>query len=61
MLAVFLLPTFTRQGLKCQDVFESVRWNASVQRLDLGLYSHPKEVLGTTDRSHANSKDLFVC
>ena len=26
--------------------FESVRWNACVQRLDLGLYSHPKEFLG---------------
>ena len=24
--------------------FESVRWNARVHRLDLGLYSHPKEV-----------------
>ena len=23
--------------------FESVRWNARVHRLDLGLYSHPKE------------------
>ena len=26
--------------------FESVRWNACVHRLDLGLYSHPKEFLG---------------
>ena len=25
---------------------ESVRWNACVHRLDLGLYSHPKEVWG---------------
>ena len=25
---------------------ESVRWNACVHRLDLGLYSHPKEFLG---------------
>ena len=24
--------------------FESVRWNACVHRLDLGLYSHPKEL-----------------
>ena len=23
---------------------ESVRWNARVHRLDLGLYSHPKEL-----------------
>ena len=26
--------------------FESVRWNACVHRLDLGLYSHPKEFGG---------------
>ena len=26
--------------------FESVRWNAYVHRLDLGLYSHPKEFWG---------------
>ena len=26
--------------------FESVRWNACVHRLDLGLYSHPKEFWG---------------
>ena len=26
--------------------FESVRWNACVYRLDLGLYSHPKEFGG---------------
>ena len=26
--------------------FESVRWNACAHRLDLGLYSHPKEFLG---------------
>ena len=26
--------------------FESVQWNACVHRLDLGLYSHPKEFFG---------------
>ena len=26
--------------------FESVRWNACMHRLDLGLYSHPKEFFG---------------
>ena len=26
--------------------FESVQWNACMHRLDLGLYSHPKEFLG---------------
>ena len=30
--------------------FESMRWNACVHRLDLGLYSHPKV------RTHVNSK-----
>ena len=43
MLGVFLLPAFTCLAHECQDLFESVRWNACVHRLDLGLYSHPKE------------------
>ena len=38
--------------------FESVRWNACVHRLDLGLYSHPKEFGGRGDGvwTHVNSK-----
>ena len=36
--------------------FESVRWNACVHRLDLGLYSHPKEFWGNGVRIHVNSK-----
>ena len=36
--------------------FESVRWNACVRRLDLGLYSRPDEVLGNGIRTHVNSK-----
>ena len=36
--------------------FESVRWNACVHKLDLGLYSHPKESLGNGVRTHVNSK-----
>ena len=35
---------------------ESVRWNACMHRLDLGLYSHPKEFLGSGVRTHVNSK-----
>ena len=35
---------------------ESVRWNACVHRLDLGLYSHPKKLLGNGVRTHDNSK-----
>ena len=37
--------------------FESVRWNACVHRLDLGLYSYPNEILGNGVRTHVNSKE----
>ena len=36
--------------------FESVRWNACVHSLDLGLYSHPKEFLGNGVWTHVYSK-----
>ena len=44
--------------------FEPVRWNACVHRLDLGIYSLPKEVFGSGGggggrggvRTHVNSK-----
>ena len=36
--------------------FEFVQWNACVHRLDLSLYSHPKEFLGNEIRTHVNSK-----
>ena len=36
--------------------FESVRWNARVHRLDLGLHSHLKEFWGNGVRTHNNSK-----
>ena len=36
--------------------FESVRWNACVHRLDLSLYSHPKEFLGNGVKTHVSSK-----
>ena len=35
--------------------FESVQWNACVHRLDLGLYSHPKEFLGNGVSTRVNS------
>ena len=31
--------------------FESARWNACVHKLDLGLYSYPKEFLGNRVRT----------
>ena len=40
--------------------FESVRWNACVHRLDLGLYSHPKGFLGHGVRTHVNSKGKIL-
>ena len=43
MLGVFLLPVFTRLGHERQDLFSPCDENACVHRLDLGLYSHPKE------------------
>ena len=36
--------------------FESQRWSACVYRLDLSLYSYPKEFLGSGVRTHVNSK-----
>ena len=36
--------------------FESVRWNACMHRLDLGLYSDPKEFWGNGVWTHVNSK-----
>ena len=36
--------------------FESLQWNACVYRLDLGLFSHPKEVVGNGIRTHANCR-----
>ena len=42
---------------QCVSVsFESVRWNACMHRLDLCLYSHPKELWGNGVRTHVNSK-----
>ena len=37
------------------ESFESVRWNACVYRLDLGLYSHPIEYGGNGVRTHVIS------
>ena len=36
--------------------FESMRWDACVHRLDLGLYSDPTEFRGNGVRTHVNSK-----
>ena len=38
-----------------------MRWNACVHRLDLGLNSHLKEILGNRVRTHVNSKGKIPC
>ena len=43
MLGVFLLPAFTRLGHERQDLMSTCDGMHGVHRLDLGLYSHPKE------------------
>ena len=40
--------------------FESVRWKACVDGLDLGLYTHPKEFWGMQSESMLTPKVLFV-
>ena len=39
------VPRIQTSKTRMSGSFESVRWNACVHRLDLGLYSHPKELL----------------
>ena len=40
--------------------FESMRWNACVHRLDLGIYSELKEFWGNGVRTHVNSKGKIL-
>ena len=61
MLGVFLLLAFTHLGHECTGSFESVRWNVCVHRLDLGIYSQPKEFGGKGVRTHVNSKGKIPC
>ena len=46
MLGVFLLTAFTCLKTWTSGPFESMRWNACVHRLGLGLYSNLKEFGG---------------
>ena len=55
MLGVFLLPAFTRLGHEHQDLLSPCD-GMHVCRLDLGLYSHPKDFSGNGVRTHVNSK-----
>ena len=40
--------------------FESVWWNACVNRLDPGLYSHPNEFVANGVRTHVNSQGKIL-
>ena len=52
---VFLLAGIHPSRIGMPGSFESVRWDTCVHRLDLGLYSHPKEFCGNGVRTHVNS------
>ena len=55
MLGVFLLPAFTHVGHECWGLLSPCH-GMCVCRLDLILYSHPKEVGGNGVRTQVNSK-----
>ena len=46
VLGVFFVAGIHSSRTWTSGSFESVRWNACMHRLDLGLYSHPKEFWG---------------
>ena len=56
MLGVFFTAGIHPSRTWISGSFESVRWNACQHRLDLGLYSHPKEFIGNGVRTHVNSQ-----
>ena len=55
MLGVFVAGTHPPRTC-ISGSFESMRWKACVHRLDLGLYSRPKEFEGNGVRTHVNSQ-----
>ena len=57
MLGVFLLPAFARPRHECALKKESVRWNARVHRLDLGL----TEFWSNGVITPVNSKEKSLC
>ena len=56
MLGVFLLLALTRLGHERQDLLSTCGGSHCVNKLDPGLYSHPKEFVGKRVRAHFNSK-----
>ena len=53
---VCFFPAFTGLEHECQ---ESMQWYVCVHRLDLKVYSHPKELRGNRIRTHVNSKGKY--
>ena len=56
VLGVFFVAGIHTSRTWMSGSFESVRWNVCMHRLDLGLYSHPKEFWGNGVWTHVNSK-----
>ena len=57
MLGVFFFGASIHPSMKSiSGSFESMRWNACVHGLDVGLYSHLKEFLGNRVRTNVNCK-----
>ena len=56
---VFVASTYPSRT-RMSGSFESMRWNACTQRLDLHLCSHPKEFLGNGVRTRVNSKENIL-
>ena len=59
VLGVFFVAGIHPSRTWTSGSFESVRWNACVHRLNLGLYSHPKEFWGNGVWTHVNSKGII--
>ena len=57
MLGVFYIAGIHSSRIWTSGSSESVRWNACVHRLDLGLYSHPKEFWGNGSEPMLSSRE----
>ena len=55
MMGVFFVEGIHPSRTRMSGSLESVRWNACMHRLYLGLYSHPKEFGGNGVRTHVHS------
>ena len=51
MPGVFVLLALTRLEHLLSGSFDSVRWNACVHKLNVSVFSHPKELSGVESES----------